>query len=647
VTLSPLQVVVAALEQHGGRVRHVGDQVDATCPAHDDQNPSLSVRYDRAAGKVLVNCHTGCSPDDVIATLGLTWSDLFDAKPDQDRASRPQIVATYDYADEQGVVVFQKVRYFPKDFRVRRPDGRGGWTWRIGDAPRVLYRLRELRAAVAGGRAVLVVEGEKDADRVAEQLGMAATCNYEGAAKDGQRTKWRREYTEQLRGANVLVVADNDESGHAHARAVAAALDGVAAAVRVFRLAVDEVKADTTHHLDAGFGLEDLVPLDIAQQMDDQPGEDAAVLVSLSTVQPEELQWLWEGRIPRGKIVTLDGDPSVGKSTLAVDVAAHVSMGKPWPDGVPCEQGDVLILSAEDGLADTIRPRLDAAGGDPARVHALTAVRSVDDNGKILERPPTLADVSQIRTAILRTGAVLVVIDVLMAFLPGKVDSHKDQDIRAVLSRLTKVGEETGASFLLLRHLNKAGGGSPMYRGGGSIGIVGAARAGYLVARDPDDPDTRVMACIKSNLAREPESLSYRLESTPGSHVAHVVWTGASTHDAAGLLRTGFDDEGEGSDARSSAERWLTDYLVEHGGAAKASDAMKAAKADDIAERTLRRARERAGVKVERKGFGQGAVWTYDPIDTPSRPHSGHSGQPSEPGRNGRNGGRNDDGPSS
>lgn len=184
-----------------------------------------------------------------------------------------------------------------------------------------------------------------------------------------------------------------------------------------------------------------------------------------------------------------------------------------------------------------------------------------------------------------------------------------------------------------------------MYRGGGSIGIVGAARAGYLVARDPDDPDTRVLACVKSNLAREPESLSYRLESTPGSHVAHVVWTGASVHDAAGLLRVNLDGDGEETDARTTAERWLTDYLLDHGGAAKASDVMKAAKADDIAERTLRRARERIGARVERKGFGQGAVWTYDPGDTPSRPHSGHSGQPSEPGRDGRNGGRNDDHP--
>ena len=170
-------------------------------------------------------------------------------------------MATYDYRDLDGSLLFQKVRLHPKDFRVRRPDGRGGWEWRIGDAPRVLYRLPEVRAAVAAGKVVVLVEGEKDADRVVAELGMAATCNYEGAAKDRQRPKWRQEYTEQLRGANVLIVADNDEAGIVHARAVCSALAGTAAKVRIFRAAVDDPKADISDHLDAGHGIQNLLPV--------------------------------------------------------------------------------------------------------------------------------------------------------------------------------------------------------------------------------------------------------------------------------------------------------------------------------------------------------------------------------------------------
>lgn len=330
-----------------------------------------------------------------------------------------------------------------------------------------------------------------------------------------------------------------------------------------------------------------------------------AVLVSLSSVQPERLSWLWPGRLPAGKLVTIDGDPSVGKSTLAVALAAHVSTGSPWPDSEPCPHGDVLVMSAEDGLADTIRPRLDAAGGDPARVHALTAVRVADDSGAVVERPPTLADIAAIRDAIRSTRALLVVIDVLMAFLPGKVDSHRDQDIRAVLSRLTAVGDETGATFVLLRHLNKAAGGSPMYRGGGSIGIVGAARAGFLVARDPDDPDLRVLACIKSNLAREPESLSYRLASAPGHDVARVEWVGASNHNASTLLAVDRED----TDERREIDRWLLDVLDAGHGAASAKDVLRQARDAGFSVDQAKRAKKRLGIESVKAGMDGGWEW--------------------------------------
>ena len=127
----------------------------------------------------------------------------------------------------------------------------------------------------------------------------------------------------------------------------------------------------------------------------DQRGADALlslalgpVTVTLSTVAPEHVNWLWPGRLPLGKLVVLDGDPAVGKSTLAVDLAARVTTGARWPDGTECPVGDVLILSAEDGLADTIRPRLDAAGGDPNRVHALTDVRYLAEDGATRVRRP-------------------------------------------------------------------------------------------------------------------------------------------------------------------------------------------------------------------------------------------------------------------
>ncbi len=138
----------------------------------------------------------------------------------------------------------------------------------------------------------------------------------------------------------------------------------------------------------------------------------------------------------------------------------------------------------------------------------------------------------------------MLVIDVLMAYLPTGADSHKDQDIRRVLSRLAALADRTGCTILLLRHLNKANGRDPLYRGGGSIGIVGAARAGLLVAPDPDEPERRVLASVKSNLGPTPESLAYRLVGAGDYDVARVRWEGQTAHTARGLLSEPADDDG-------------------------------------------------------------------------------------------------------
>ena len=339
--------------------------------------------------------------------------------------------------------------------------------------------------------------------------------------------------------------------------------------------------------------------------------EPGAVTVRLADVQPERVDWLWFGRLPLGKIVVLDGDPSVGKSTTAVDCAARVSTGRAWPDGEPCRRGSVLLLSAEDGLADTIRPRLDAAQGDPANVHALTEVRYRDEDGQSRSRPATLADLEEIERAVRHTSAVLVVVDVLMAFLPGKVDSHRDQDVRGVLSGLAAMAERTKCCVLLLRHLNKAAGGSALYRGGGSIGIIGAARVGLLAAHDPDDESRRVLAGLKCNLAPLPEALAYRLVDSPEHGCARVEWLGASAHSAGALLAVRSDD-GEREQA-DELVTFLRMVLDNSGGQIAAGDAMKRLRAEGMtpSKDTLFRARKRAGIESRKSDLRGGWIWSY------------------------------------
>jgi RecA-family ATPase len=341
--------------------------------------------------------------------------------------------------------------------------------------------------------------------------------------------------------------------------------------------------------------------------------ETGPQVVTLSDVTAERISWLWEGRLPLGKIVVLDGDPGVGKSSLTTEMAGIVSTGKPWPDGSPCPAGDVLILSAEDGLADTIRPRLDAAGADTTRIHALTAITAEDADGRPLSRPPVVpADLALIKQIITTRGVRLIIIDVLMAYLSSQVNSYRDQDVRRALHQVAALAEDTGACVVIVRHLNKSNGTNALYRGGGSIGIVGQARAAFIAASDPDD-DTgqrRVLAAAKMNIAALPPALAYQLTGDVALGCARVEWLGETGHYARDLLieHTGPDDTDDRTE-RDEAADWLIAYLTDNGGEAAPADAKKAARQAGIATRTLERARVRAHVKLRRSGFPAQTVW--------------------------------------
>ncbi|MER6065079.1 DUF927 domain-containing protein [Streptomyces sp. NPDC001792] len=253
--------VKEALQAHGSRGRGAAWQ----CPAHDDRTASLSVG--RGSKGVVLKCQAGCSTEDVVAALGLTMRDLFDEPRDNGGRSKTQWIASYEYTDERGAILFVKERGEPKTFRIYKPLTGGRRQYRdvfAGSTPtrRVLYRLPQVLAAVEAGEPVYVCEGEKDV-HAAERHGAVATCNYEGAAKEGQHPKWRPEYGDTLKGAHVVIVADNDEAGYAHARAVLADLTGKAASVRVVRGLVDREKADLSDHLAAGHSLADLVDVDL------------------------------------------------------------------------------------------------------------------------------------------------------------------------------------------------------------------------------------------------------------------------------------------------------------------------------------------------------------------------------------------------
>ena len=211
------------LETLGDRVvKRSESTAQSRCPAHDDKSPSLSVSAGDD-GRVLLCCHAGCTIEDVCRALGMDTRDLF-PRPNAKRT----IVETYDYKHGDGKLLFQSVRYDPKDFRQRRPDDNGGWIWDLNGASLVPYRLPELTSADPA-ESVFIVEGERDVETLRD-LGLLATCNPMGAGK------WREDFNEHLRDRAVVVCEDNDSAGHDHARNVAEQLHGTAKSVRIVTL---------------------------------------------------------------------------------------------------------------------------------------------------------------------------------------------------------------------------------------------------------------------------------------------------------------------------------------------------------------------------------------------------------------------------
>jgi hypothetical protein len=291
---------------------------------------------------------------------------------------------------------------------------------------------------------------------------------------------------------------------------------------------------------------------------------------------------------------------------ITLDLAARVSTGSEMPDGTRGELSEpagVVLLSAEDGLSDTIVPRLQAARAGTGRIVALTGL--ISDKGQ--ERLPTVADLAAIEAAIGSVSARLVVIDPIMAYLGGTIDAHRDQDIRRALAPLAALAERTGAAILLVRHLNKSISPNALYRGGGSIGIIGAVRSGLLVARDPDDETgtRRVLVMTKSNLAAPAPSLLYQVEEADG--IARIAWLGTTEHTATTVL-SGPDDPAERSTLQE-AQTFLQDLLAP--GPLCAGDAKKAAQKAGFAARTMDRAKKALGIKSEKLGFGAGAEWVW------------------------------------
>lgn len=231
-----------------------GDEYKALCPAHDDHNPSLSIRQGDT-GKPVLYCHVGCSYESILTAMGINRPAHLKL------AHSKKIVATYDYCDEHGQLLYQKVRLEPKSFYIRRQDAYGGWINSKGDTRPVLYRLPDVLKAKTEGKTVFIVEGEKDVDRL-RLGGLTATTNIDGASEPGKRPKWNPAYTDQIAGCSrVVILPDNDPPGKAHAEHIAQQLTGRVDNIRMVALPGLPPKGDVSDWLNAGHTIAELLEI--------------------------------------------------------------------------------------------------------------------------------------------------------------------------------------------------------------------------------------------------------------------------------------------------------------------------------------------------------------------------------------------------
>lgn len=242
----------------------------------------------------------------------------------------------------------------------------------------------------------------------------------------------------------------------------------------------------------------------------------------VSDLLPEPIRWLWPGRLALGKLALLEGDPGLGKSLVSLDLCARLSRGLPFPDGAaPAGPANALVLNAEDGAADTVRPRLASLGADLDRVF----VPATGEGPLLLP-----GQAARLDAALAATGARLAVLDPLLAFLDARVAGGNDQSVRRALAPLAEVAARRDCAVLLIRHLTKKGPRRAVHGGAGAVGLVGLCRSAWLVGRDPCLPGLCVLAQVKNNLAPPQPSLAYRVASDEGG--VFVSWLGGSPWSA-------------------------------------------------------------------------------------------------------------------
>ena len=317
-------------------------------------------------------------------------------------------------------------------------------------------------------------------------------------------------------------------------------------------------------------------------------------LIHMEEVVSKEVEWLWYPYIPYGKITIIEEDPGEGKTTLILKLAAALSMGLPLPcdDDKEYEPIHIIYQTAEDGIEDTIKPRLEKAGAD------CSMIRVIDETDKEL----SMTD-DRLEQAIIETGARLIILDPIQAYIGATVDMHRANEIRPVLKHLGIIAEKHNCAIILIGHMNKASGSESTYRGLGSIDIQATARSVLLVARLRDKPNIRIMAHDKSSLTPAGDAIGFEMTEDNG-----MVCIGPYDITIDELLS---GNEGRGKKKLDIAENFIKEYFGSNKVIPSNEIMMEAAKRS-IKRNTLLSAKKKLGITSDKEKVEDRTIyWTW------------------------------------
>lgn len=508
-----------------------------------------------------------------------------------------------DYTDEQGNLIFQSVRLNPKGFyqRQKLEDGtfQNNLDGLTDEQKHTLYGLPEVVKALSDGQPVYFCEGEKDVETVRAR-GLTATCNAGGS---GKMTADHVAVFKRFKGSRAVIFADNDDAGRSHAELTARLLNSVYCTVKIVEFPDTPPKGDITDWLHAGHTKKDLsdriksTQIWTPPQSETSQGEDAPAkknrLTCMSDYPSEEVGWLLKPYIPLGKLTLIVGDPGQGKTFAMAAIAAACTNNQPI-NGVFLPQGSVIYQSAEDGVADTLRPRFEMVGADVSKVFI------IDESEEALD----FSELQALDDAMDQIKPKIVIFDPIQGYLGAGTDMHRANEVRPLLSRLGNLAAKHGTAVIAIMHMNKSGGGKAIYRGLGSIDLMAAARSALLVGSDPADQSKKAIIQIKSSLWTPGAPLGFSLSQETG-----FKWTGISSLTEEKILGNGRASSGRLADAENELAAVLSS------GELSASEAIdKVTRATGCSEKTVRRAKKNLGVASRPKFGSKGVdnvVWLF------------------------------------